>query len=273
MALKINQLLPNIISKAENGGVLPKSRAPVLRCSLEAGTFKSSWWHRPDEHDPDGIFKAAKKFTIAARNARRNKDSEENLPIIKPLTAAALDVLEWLCMMARLCKGKLWPSYDGMIQATGRCRQSISRALNQLEIAGLLERQRRCKRYAEEGEGGPRYVQTSNVYRLKLPSRLRKYLPRSKQQAPLSDDQLLHLELDEDNVIDMRRRERSTPLTDRLPEHLRDHVLAVEDDGLRAAMERLGIALSEREYDNHTETPINNINMELCAGRNKLPDS
>ena len=59
--------------------------------------------------------------------------------------------------------GLCYPSYDALQAATGLCRQSIARALDRLERAGVLRITRRLIRVAGE-LGGVLCQQTSNLY-------------------------------------------------------------------------------------------------------------
>jgi hypothetical protein len=103
------------------------------------------------------------------------------------LTAGAIRVYEEICMLARLNGGRVFPSYDRLAQATALGRATVARALTLLEAAGFLVRQRRFKRIDGTGPG-PRYEQTSNVYRPTLPRRLMDHLPRWLRPMPLPID-------------------------------------------------------------------------------------
>ncbi len=69
-------------------------------------------------------------------------------------------VYEDICTLARLNRGRVFPSYDHLTTATALGRATVARAIALLKEIGFLVRQRRFKRV--EGEG-PRYKQTSNV--------------------------------------------------------------------------------------------------------------
>jgi hypothetical protein len=105
---------------------------------------------------------------------------------IAALTAGAVRVYEGICTLARLNQGSVFPSYDWLAEATGLGRATIARALHALDRVGFLVRQRRFTRI--EGEG-PRYRQTSNVYRALLPASVLGYLPCWMRPSPLPDDQ------------------------------------------------------------------------------------
>ena len=58
-------------------------------------------------------------------------------------------------------RGAAWPSYDTLQRVTGRCRQTIARAIRRLEDAGIITVARRA------GWIGGRLVRETNVYRLR----------------------------------------------------------------------------------------------------------
>lgn len=92
-------------------------------------------------------------------------------------------------MLARVNRGRVYPSYDRLAAATALGRATIARALTVLEEAGFVVRQRRFRRV--EGEGaGPRWEQTSNAYRPLLPERIKGLLPRWLRPAPVPVDAL-----------------------------------------------------------------------------------
>ncbi|WOE76733.1 helix-turn-helix domain-containing protein [Alterisphingorhabdus coralli] len=266
-----NQLLDLGIKPLRNGVASGDIRAPVLRNSIEQGTFENGWWHRPKDHDPDTIFKSAKRYTINGRNQRRAYDPESGEAPARPLTAGALDILEWLCMMARLCNGRLFPSYDAIIEATGRCRQTIARALTQLESIGILQRQRRCKRNAKKGEG-PRFVQTSNVYRLSLPKWLEAFKPAKKAKPPTPVDYVERLKAEEAEQSLWAWSEpkpRKDSPTSQPSGYVSPELLAFAAK-IGALPADPATSPNSREYDNHTQPPLKDIYNDL-AGDDKLP--
>lgn len=107
---------------------------------------------------------------------------------VAKLTPAAIRVLEELCTIARLCAGKVYPSYEHLADATALGRGTVARVLNILDDVGLLVRQRRFAKIKADA-GTPRYQQTSNAYRLTFPANLLGYLPRWLKPAPLPDDE------------------------------------------------------------------------------------
>ncbi|USU10642.1 helix-turn-helix domain-containing protein (plasmid) [Sphingomonadaceae bacterium OTU29MARTA1] len=175
------------------GGV-HRTGAPVLRDSIEAGTFEELFFAVPVQGEPDRMLRACRRALDAGRRLRREARAGIRIltateRAIAGLTAAAVRVYEEICTLARLNQGRVFPSYDWLAEATALGRATIARALHALDRVGFLVRQRRFKRV--EGEG-PRYRQTSNAYRPLLPSRVLAYLPRWMRPAPLPDDQVQH---------------------------------------------------------------------------------
>lgn len=177
-------------------GSTHRTGAPVRRDSVEAGTFEDMFFTAPVKGECDHLLKVARQALDAGRRlARVERSGERALSAaeraLTHLTASAVRVFEEVCMLARLNRGRVYPSYDRLAEVTGLGRATIARALNALERAGFLLRQRRFTRI--EGEGaGPRYVQTSNAYRPLLPRRIMGLLPRWMRPAPVPCDQAQH---------------------------------------------------------------------------------
>ena len=175
------------VRPARSGGV-HRTGAPVRRGSIEAGTFEEAFFAVPAPGETDRLLTACRRARDAGR--RTLSATERRLAA---LTAGAVRVFEEICTLARLNRGRVFPSYDWLAEATGLGRATIARALVLLEEAGFLLRQRRFVRdegqKAGRGAGeGPRYRQTSNAYRALLPAAVRAYLPRWMRPAPLPDD-------------------------------------------------------------------------------------
>lgn len=175
-------------------GAPHRTGAPIRRDSIEAGTFEEHFFAVPAKGEPDRLLRMARAALDAGRRLKRavRVDGRVLSPAeqaLAGLTAGAVRVFEEICTLARLNRGRVFPSYDRLAEATALGRATIARALTALEQAGFLIRQRRFKRVArEEGGDGPRYAQTSNVYRPLLPSRLLPHLPRWMAPAPLPVD-------------------------------------------------------------------------------------
>lgn len=177
-------------------GALHRTGARVLRDSLEAGTFEEVFWTAPAKGETDRLLHVARKTLDAARRLRRDaRSGERTLTVVErgiaQLTGSAVRVFEEILTLARLNRGRAYPSYDYLAEATGLGRATVGRALRILEAIGFLVRQRRFNRVKSDGPG-PRYVQTSNAYRSLLPSSVRSYLPRWMRPAPLPDDAVQH---------------------------------------------------------------------------------
>ncbi|MFC3698534.1 helix-turn-helix domain-containing protein [Sphingobium xenophagum] len=230
--------------------------APVLRDSVEEGTFEHLFFTAPAKGETDRMLRAARRLLDAGRQLRREArggagaEARTLTPVertLTTLTAASVRVLEEILTLARLNRGRVFPSYDYLADATSLGRATIARSLRILESVGFLVRQRRFKRV--EGDGpGPRYAQTSNVYRAFLPDRLVRYLPRWMRPAPLPDD-VVQREAD--------RQEELAIMRTRLPE--RERHKAMEQGALAKILARLEAALdrqdigTERESQNHPE--------------------
>lgn len=176
---------------ARSGG-LHRTGAPVRRGSIEAGTFEEAFFAVPAPGETDRLLTACRRARDAGRRlAREARAGTRTLSVterrLAALTAGAVRVFEEICTLARLNRGRVFPSYDWLAEATGLGRATIARALVLLEASGFLVRQRRFTRDDRAGEG-PRYRQTSNAYRPLLPASVRAYLPRWMRPAPLPDD-------------------------------------------------------------------------------------
>ena len=167
---------------------------PVRRGSIEAGTFEDRFFSVPARGETDHLLRIARKTLDAGRRLRREARAGDRIltateRAIAALTSAAIRVYEELLSLARLNRGRVFPSYDHLANATGLGRATVARALPILERIGFLVRQRRFKR-VQGHDLTPRYAQTSNVYRALLPTRVMPYLPRWMRPAPLPADAL-----------------------------------------------------------------------------------
>ena len=171
-----------------------RTGAPVRRDSIEAGTFEDAFFAVPATGECDRLVRMARAALDAGRRVRREARSQGRAltaaeRALAAITAGAVRVYEELCMLARVNRGRVYPSYDRLAAATALGRATIARALTVLEEAGFLVRQRRFRRV--EGEGaGPRWEQTSNAYRPLLPGRIAGLLPRWLRPAPVPADAL-----------------------------------------------------------------------------------
>jgi hypothetical protein len=178
--------------KPARSGAPHRTGAPVLRGSIEAGTFEDMFFAVPAKGETDRLLRMARAALDAGRRLRRAARTGDRVltggeAALTTLTAGAVRVYEELLTLARLNRGRVFPSYDHLAQATALGRATVARALAVLEATGFLIRQRRFCRV--EGDGpGPRYKQTSNVYRPALPRRILGHLPRWLRPAPVPAD-------------------------------------------------------------------------------------
>ena len=174
-----------------------RTGARVRRDSIEAGTFEDMFFATPAKGECDRLIRMARTALDAGRRIKREARGQGRAltgpeQALASLTAGAVRVYEELCTLARLNAGRVYPSYDRLAAATALGRATVARALQILEEAGFLVRQRRFRRV--EGEGpGPRWEQTSNAYRPVVPKRLLSLLPRWLRPAPVPDDALQHV--------------------------------------------------------------------------------
>ena len=230
-------------TRRKRSGAPHPTGAPVRRDSVEAGTFEHVFFVAPAKGETDRLLRAARRILDAGRQLRREArcDGRVLTPAeqrLTTLTAASVRVFEEILTLARLNRGRVFPSYDHLAEATSLGRATVARALRILEGIGFLVRQRRFKRI--EGDGpGPRYEQTSNAYRTFLPKIVQAYLPRWMRSAPVPDDMLQR---------EAERREETEFMLSRLP--LRDQVRAMVDGPLGKVLARLGAAIEDREDKN-----------------------
>lgn len=179
-------------SRPARSAAVRRTGVPVLRGSMEAGTFEESFFVVPGIGETDKLLKAAQKALDAARGLRQiARRGDRKLSVaeraIAALQASTVRVFEELLTLARLNKGKVFPTYEYLAERTNYGRATVTRALSALEDIGFIMRQRRFKRIAGEGRS-PRYIQTSNAYRTFLPARVLSILPRWMRPAPIPVD-------------------------------------------------------------------------------------
>ncbi|PXA98034.1 helix-turn-helix domain-containing protein [Nostoc sp. 3335mG] len=181
-------------SKTVRSGAPHRTGAPVRRGSVEAGTVEDSFFAVPAKGETDRLLRVARAALDAGRARRRAARAEGRTltpaeAALCALTAGAVRVFEEICTLARLNGGRVFPTYDHLAKATALGRATVARALAALEAAGFLVRQRR---FCRNVGAGPRYRQTSNIYRALLPGALLRFLPRRFHPAPLPDDMAAH---------------------------------------------------------------------------------
>jgi DNA-binding transcriptional regulator YhcF (GntR family) len=243
-----------------------------LRDSVEAGTFEEAFFTAPAQGETDRILRAARKAFEAGRRLRRDARADgRQLTALErrlaSLTNGAVRVLEELLTLARLNRGRVFPTYDYLAEATSLGRITVARALRVLDEIGFIIRQRRFKRVESEGPG-PRYQQTSNVYRAFLPEAILAYLPRWMRPAPLPADEI---QRQADRIEDHQA------MLSRLG--CRDLALEVVAAGpLANVLAKLGAAIDrkEREFQNDPqpllESYITGIKSVGLVGQHVAPD-
>lgn len=228
-------------------GAMHRTGAPVLRDSVEAGTFEEVFFATPAKGETDAILRAARRALDAGRRLRRDARAEGRSLTgleaqLAALTSGAVRVLEEILTLARLNAGRVYPTYDYLAEATSLGRATIARALHVLDAIGFIVRQRRFKRVEAQGPG-PRYEQTSNVYRAHLPASILRYLPRWMRPAPLPDDTL---QREADRIEDTQAMLAGLGC--------RDLARAVIVDGpLAKILAKLGAAVDDREREYHDD--------------------
>lgn len=221
-----------------------RTATPVRRNSLEAGTFEDGFFASPAKGEPDRMLRAARAALDAGRRLKRAARAEGRVldareDALAALTDGALRVFEEICTLARLNAGRVFPSYDRLAKATALGRATVARALRLLEAAGFLVRQRRFKRVAGEG---PRYAQTSNVYRPAMPQGLLALLPRWLRPAPLPADAVQHASDRADEVAAMEAGLCA-----------RERIKGVADSALSRVLARLAAAIDKAECESHAD--------------------
>lgn len=218
------------------GSECKKGARAVLPGSLEAGTIEDRFFRPPSPGEADRMLKAAERAAAEGRGmARAERAGSRTLSAFErlttKLTSSAVSIYQELTRLFWKYQGRVFPSYDHFVNATGFSRSTVFRSLAVLEQLGFLVRQRRFKRI--EGQGpGPRYQQTSNAYRLELPKAMTRYLPAYMRPAPLPVDEAWRREAE---IETTRRQVQSLPLD----EFAR---MTGSDNELTKALERLGAA-------------------------------
>lgn len=226
-------------------GAPHRTGAPVRRDSIEAGTFEEQFFAVPAKGETDRLLRMARSALDTARRLKRAVRTEGRAlspaeSALTGMTAAAVRVFEEICTLARLNAGRVFPSYNRLADATALGRATVARALTALERAGFLVRQRRFKRV--EGEG-PRYAQTSNVYRPMAPQRLLRLLPRWMTPAPIPDDVAHHQAEQTEQLAQMQRGLTCRELAE-----------TVVGGALGKVLAKLGAALDRRDMKPECES-------------------
>lgn len=232
--------------KSRSGAPHPTG-ARVLRDSVEAGTFEHVFFSPPAKGETDRLLRAARRILDAGKQLRSEARREgRTLTAVEyrltTLTSACVRVFEEILTLSRLNRGRVFPSYDHLADATCLGRATVARALGILEGIGFLVRQRRFKRIEADGPG-PRYEQTSNAYRAMLPKAVLAYLPRWMRPAPLPVDEI---QRDADQRADLAQMRAGLSC--------RELAQASVGGALGKALARLGAAIDRQECESQTDT-------------------
>ena len=255
------------VPRKRRSGAPHPTGAPVLRDSVEEGTFEHLFFTAPAKGETDRLLRAARRILDAGCDGRVLTPAEQRLTT---LTAASVRVLEEILTLARLNRGRVFPSYDYLADATSLGRATVARALRILENIGFLVRQRRFKRVESDGPG-PRYAQTSNVYRAFLPDIVQRYLPRWMRPAPLPDDQVQREADRQEDMAAMRAtlcpQERRKAMEKGKLAQILARIEAALDDG------SCGIARESQKHPQPLmESSIKSINRVGLDGQRAAPD-
>ncbi|MEG3092882.1 helix-turn-helix domain-containing protein [Sphingomonas sp. PB1R3] len=252
-AFTFGEATTRVLAQVASGQGVRRSRPSVRRDSIEAGTFEETFFAKPAKGECDRLIRMARIALDTGRRVKREARGQGRAltgpeHLLASLTAGAVRVYEELCTLARLNGGKVYPSYDRLARVTALGRATVARALTILEKAGFLVRQRRFRRI--EGEGpGPRFEQTSNVYRPVAPKRLLALLPCWLRPAPVPEDMLQHV-ADQAEEQEQLRGQLSC----------RELAQLTVGGTLGRVLARLGATLDgvlqQRESHSHPESPL-----------------
>ena len=232
-------------ARSRSGAPNP-TRAHVHPNSRRAGTFEDDFFYSYAKGEPDRLYKQAAEL-LKRKNALRRlaraeeRELTEDERLATLITSTALRVFEQLTTLARTCAGKVFPTWEWIEAAAGVSRASVGRALSALARMGLIDKQRRCVPIDPPVDRPKaRNAQTSNVYRMRFPNRLTRFLPRRLRPVPLPDD-VIQGETDRVEQIEQWRLWR-TPR----------QVVAedITDPELRAVLDRLALAIEGQSQNN-----------------------
>lgn len=166
-------------------GLNSRAPAPVRGQSRLAGTCEHEIWASTTRRETQKILLAARRFEVAGR-ARGQRNG--------PLGSVGLEVLDLMANLVRFKTGRLEPSLRYLMAKLKRSKDAIVRALAALREHGFLDWVRRFVPAHREGRG-PQIRQTSNAYRLSLPSLAARLLTRWIGRPAMPED-VLSAELD-----------------------------------------------------------------------------
>ena len=229
-------------ARSRSGAPNP-TKAHVHPHSRKAGTFEDDFFYSYAQGETDRLYRNAMellKRKNAIRRLARSEDRQltEAERLVTLITPAAVRVFEQLTRLARTCAGKVFPTWEWIETHTGLSRASVGRGLAILANMGLLDKQRRCVPIEPTADRPKaRFEQTSNVYRMRFPNSLVRFLPRCFRPVPLPDD-VVQREADRIDEIEAMRLWRS-------PRQVAAE--DIDDAGLREVMMRLAIGVERQE--------------------------
>jgi DNA-binding transcriptional ArsR family regulator len=245
-------------ARSRSGAPNP-TRAHVHPHSRKAGTFEDDFFYTYAKGETDRLYRNAVELLKRKNAIRRLARSEarqltEVERLVTLITPAAVRVFEQLTQLARTCAGKVFPTWEWIETHTGLSRASVGRGLSILARMGLLDKQRRCVPVDPPADRPKaRFEQTSNVYRMRFPNSLVRFLPRRFRPTPLPDD-VVQRETDRIEEIEAMRLWRSPR-----------QVVAedIDDAGLRKVLMSLAIAIEEQESQKNGQPLIDSS--VLCS--------
>ena len=247
-------------TRARSGGPNP-TRAKVHPNSRLAGTFEDDFFYSYATGETDRIYARAAELEDQKNAIRRSAKVEGRALTpderrIMLLTPGALRILKVLLELARTCAGKVFPTWEWIEQKSGRSRATVHRALRSLAAVGLLDKQRRCVPIEPTADRPKaKNEQTSNVYRMRFPNCLVRFLPHRMRPIPLPDD-VVQGEIDRIEAIAAMRLWRS-------PRQVAAEDIA--DDGLRRIMLSLATAVEKQESQKNGQ-PLTDSSILLLNG-------
>ena len=154
---------------------------PRVRRHSRARGEEGRFWRPFRPQDAAAYMMAAERFDCAGRmEARRDRSGGKN----GPLGHIALDVLRDLLRRIDYRTGRLDPSLAAIAHRIGRSVAAVVDALKRLRLHGFADWLRRYEPTGNTGRG-PQVQQTSNAYRLALPPRAARLLPRKPPTEPV----------------------------------------------------------------------------------------
>jgi len=247
-------------ARSRSGAVNP-THAHVHPNSRRAGTFEDEWFYTYAKGETDRLYQRACELLKGKNAVRRLARVEgraltEDERLATMITPAAVRVFEQLTQLARLCAGKVFPTWHWIETHSGLSRASVGRGLAILAAMGLLDKQRRCVAIDPPADRPKaKNAQTSSVYRMSFPNRLVRFLPRRFRPIALPDD-VTQREADRIEEIQAMRLWRSPK-----------QIVAedIDDAGLRHVMMKLAAGVERQESQKNGQPLLNSYIQRECG--------